>query len=236
MRRAPAPRPDRPAWAESEEWAYALRERRTFLTGQPGSELDIWQWQGEQKAALLLAVLHLVAACAGRRHDPGLLRRWLSLNAERDVDDVVDRLVTRVGTAIRALDPHTAPAAALRRAWGCLTVVDGKLPPSRRLHLAAACAHARWLLDAELVTGRGGLLPHTLVRVVGGAGAGRSGVVYDLHWLDDDGPPVGYTVRLEDWSSRLEVPAAAVRVAGRPAAPRARRRRVFGPRSHSHTL
>jgi hypothetical protein len=235
MRPGPAPRPGRPAWAESEEWAYALRERRTFLTGQAESELDIWQWQGEQKAALLLAVLHLVAACSGRPDDLWLLRRWLTLNAERDVDDAVDRVVARVRTAIRAQDPDTAPAPTLRHAWSCLTVAAGELPPSRRLHLAAACAHARWLLDAELVTGRGGLPPHTPVQLVGGTAAGRSGLVYDLHWLDDDGPPVGYTVRLEDWSTRPEVPAAAVRVTDRALLPPGRRRRVFRPRSRTRT-
>jgi hypothetical protein len=232
----PAPRPGPLAWEESEEWAYALRERRTFLTGRAESELDIWQWQGEQKAALLLAVLHLVAARTGRAVDPWLLRRWVSLNAERDVDDVIDRLVARVTTAIRALDPDSAAAPALRHAWSCLAVAGGKLPPSRRLHLAAACAHARWLLDAELVTGRGGLPPHTPVRVVGGSAAGLPGVVYDMHWLDDGGPPVGYTVRLEDWSTRLELPAAALRVTGHVPLPPGRRRRVFRPGSRTRTL
>jgi hypothetical protein len=233
------PRPGPPEWAESEEWAYALRERRTFLTGPDETELDIWQWQGEQKAALLLAVLDLVAACVGRPGDLWLLRRWLTLNAERDVDDVIDRLVARVRTAIRALDPASTAAPRLRHAWTCLAGVDGRLPPSRRLHLAAACAHARWLLDAELVTKRGGLLPHTPVRITDGAPAGRSGIVYDLHWLDDDGPPAGYTVRLEDWTTRLEVAAGALCVAAAPAAPPqaapARRRRGFRPRSRTHT-
>jgi hypothetical protein len=239
VRRSRAPKPGRPVWEDSEEWAYALRERRTFLTGQTDTELDLWQWQGEQKAALLLAVLHLLAARSGRPDDLWLLRCWLTLNAERDVDDVIDRLVTRVRTAIRALDQQTA-ATRLRHAWTCLATVDGEVPPSRRLHLAAACAHARWLLDAELVAVRGGLLPHTAVRVAAveagvgagvGAETGRSGVVYDLHWLDDGGPPVGYTVRLEDWSTRVEAPAAALHAVQPPAAAPVGRRRVFGPRA-----
>lgn len=229
MKRFPAPKPDVPTWDDSEEWAYALRERRTYQTGQSDADLDIWQWEGEQKAALLLAVLHMVAACAGHQEDLWLLRRWLTLNAERDVDDVTDRVVSRVRRTLRRLDPDSSEAARLAHAWRHLTVDSGELPPSRRLYLAAASAHARWLLDAELVAKRGGLLPHTTVRILEGRAVGRRGVVYDLHWLDDSGPPVGYTVRLDDWSTRLDVPAEALREAERPTQQTTGRRK-FGRR------
>jgi hypothetical protein len=236
MTRSRTPQPELPTWDVSEEWAYALREQRTYLTGRAETELDIWHWQGEQKAALLLAVLHMVAACSGRLDDPWLLRRWLTVGAERDTDEVVARLVARVRVAIAMLDPGGVPAARLRHAWGCLTVPTGDLPPSRRLHLAAACVHARWLLDAELVSTRGGLLPHSCVRITGRAAARRSAVVHDLYWLDDGGPPVGYLVRLDGRGTRVEVAAGALEATGqtRPAGS-VPRRRGFRHRGHAAT-
>ena len=64
--------------------------------------------------------------------------------------------------------------------------------------IVIAAAHGRWLLDAQLAAERGGLPPHTRVTLRAEPGSGTQAKVHTAYWMDDDGPPVGYVLRLAD--------------------------------------
>jgi hypothetical protein len=197
-------------WQRSEAWAFALRDRRAQHVTGDDTDLDMSQWQGEQRAAVLLAVLHAVATLSGLSPDAWRLRRWLTSGGDAGVEGLVGRLHAQVGAALSRAGAASPVVPRLRDAWAYLTSAEHGSASAMRLALMSACAHAQWLLDAELVEELDGIPPFSTVRILTGPAAGRLGVIDIAYWLDDSGPPVGYAVWVADGQIRLDQRADAV--------------------------
>src|SRR5439155_9472738 len=160
---------------------------------------EFLRWQGSQRGAVLLAVLHLLATRLDGPVHAWELRRWLGRGEELDIGGLVVRVGAHLAELAETTRPDDPDLVLLTGIWqtlagaeigaGVLCVLPG---------IVIAAAHGRWLLDAQLAAERGGLPPHTRVTLRAEPGSGTQAKVHTAYWMHDDGPPVGYVLRLAD--------------------------------------
>ncbi len=201
-----------PGWRDSEAWAFDLRARHYSQRGDADPQDELRHWQGSQKGAVLLAVLHLLATRLGGLAPAWELRRWLGRGEDLDIDGLIVRVTAHFAELAAMTCADDPDVARMMCAWQSLVRVEAKAGIfSFQPGIIVAAAHGRWLLDAQLAVERGGLPPHTPVRLLAEPASGVQARVHTAYWMDDDGPPVGYVLKLDDCgvvSVRAEMVAA----------------------------
>jgi len=188
-----------PGWEASETWAFDLRARHFGERADTDPQEEFLRWQGSQKAAVLLAVLHLLATRLEGPGDAWELRRWLGRGEELDVSGLITRVADHMVELTAMTGPDDPDVVLLSSIWQTIAraeISSGALYV--RPGIIVAAAHARWLLDAQLTAERGGLAPHTPVSLLTEPGRSTLATVHTAYWMDDDGPPVGYVLKLAD--------------------------------------
>jgi hypothetical protein len=186
-------------WQASERWAFDLRARHYLERPDAEPQEEFLRWQGSQRGAVLLAVLHLLATRLDGPVHARELRRWLGRGEELDIGGLILRVTAHLAELTATTGADDPDLVLLSGIWHTLVAAEpGPGALWVRPSIVIAAVHGRWLLDAQLAAERGGLPPHTLVTLRAKPGGSTHAKVHAAYWMDDDGPPVGYVLILAD--------------------------------------